>query len=496
MYSANRFPVMLYEGGAVGYAEGGLHDEALAVRKAGRNGDSRLVHVNDEEFAEMVAQYGEPTINPETGMPEFFLGGLGKILKKIAPIAISFIPGIGPVASAALGAGLGALDGGGIKGALLGAATGAVGGAGGAAKIGGALAPGASTVMQKTIGDALIGGAFGAATGQNPLQAALMSGGTSFLRGQLGPKAPATTTQSSTPGATPPIAPSTSDIVVTRSLPATAATSGSSAIPSSTSITDYANKLIAGSSPTTSGYTPSAAATSGSFAIPSSSSITDYANKLIAGSSPTTSGYTPSAATQAAIDAAAGAPTTAAKPNFWNKDFLGLGIAKNKYAIPAVIGAAALADALKPKEDMSMPTQDQFFGPSFNAKSPGSFKLASLSGAPLSESAAAEYAKKYFSGFAVGGDVGDEGHMGHGSFAVHGPGTGRSDEIPAMLSDGEYVMDAETVSMLGDGSSKAGAKKLDDLRVKIRKHKGKSLAKGKFSRDAKPAERYMAGGRI
>lgn len=457
MYSANRFPVMLYEGGAVGYAEGGLHDEALAVRKAGRNGDSRLVHVNDEEFAEMVAQYGEPTINPETGMPEFFLGGLGKILKKIAPIAISFIPGIGPVASAALGAGLGALDGGGIKGALLGAATGAIGGAGGAAKIGGALAPGASTVMQKTLGDALIGGAFGAATGQNPLQAALMSGGTSFLRGQLGPKAPATTTQSSTPGATPPIAPSASDIVVTRSLPATAATSGSSAIPSSTSITDYANKLIAGSSPTTSGYTPSAA-------------------------------------TQAALDAAASAPV--AKPNFWNKDFLGLGIAKNKYAIPAVVGAAALADALKPKEDMSMPTQDQFFGPSFNAKSPGSFKLASLSGAPLPESAASEYAKKYFSGFAVGGDVGDEGHMGHGSFAVHGPGTGRSDEIPAMLSDGEYVMDAETVSLLGDGSSKAGAKKLDDLRVKIRKHKGKSLAKGKFSRDAKPAERYMAGGRI
>jgi hypothetical protein len=65
-----------------------------------------------------------------------------------------------------------------------------------------------------------------------------------------------------------------------------------------------------------------------------------------------------------------------------------------------------------------------------------------------------------------------------------------------MLSDCEYVIDAETVALLGDGSSKAGAKKLDDLRVKIRKHKGKKLAKGKFSHDAKPADKYMAGGRI
>ena len=81
-------------------------------------------------------------------------------------------------------------------------------------------------------------------------------------------------------------------------------------------------------------------------------------------------------------------------------------------------------------------------------------------------------------------------------FAVNGPGTGRSDEIPAVLSDGEYVIDAETVALLGDGSSKAGAKKLDDLRVKVRKHKGKKLAKGRFSANAKKPEAYLSGGRI
>jgi hypothetical protein len=81
-------------------------------------------------------------------------------------------------------------------------------------------------------------------------------------------------------------------------------------------------------------------------------------------------------------------------------------------------------------------------------------------------------------------------------FAVNGAGTGRSDDIPAVLSDGEYVIDAETVALLGDGSNKAGAKKLDDLRVKVRKHKGQKLAKGRFSAKAKNPEAYLSGGRV
>lgn len=84
---------------------------------------------------------------------------------------------------------------------------------------------------------------------------------------------------------------------------------------------------------------------------------------------------------------------------------------------------------------------------------------------------------------------------GRSIFAVKGKGSGRSDEIPARLSDGEYVIDAETVALLGDGSSKAGADRLDQFRVNIRKHKGKNLARGKFSVNAKKPEAYMAGGR-
>lgn len=103
---------------------------------------------------------------------------------------------------------------------------------------------------------------------------------------------------------------------------------------------------------------------------------------------------------------------------------------------------------------------------------------------------------KAVSGMAHGGSMGYSRGSSRESFAVEGPGTGRSDDIPAVLSDGEYVIDAETVALLGDGSSKAGAKKLDEMRVKIRKAKGKNLAKGKFSVNAKRPEAYMSGGRI
>ena len=76
--------------------------------------------------------------------------------------------------------------------------------------------------------------------------------------------------------------------------------------------------------------------------------------------------------------------------------------------------------------------------------------------------------------------------------AVRGPGTGQSDDIPAMLADGEYVIDAELVSMLGDGSNKAGAEKLDKFREEVRKHK-RSTPLHKIPRPAKSPLAYMKG---
>ena len=55
-------------------------------------------------------------------------------------------------------------------------------------------------------------------------------------------------------------------------------------------------------------------------------------------------------------------------------------------------------------------------------------------------------------------------------YYAQGGGTGQSDDIPAMLHQGDYVMDADTVAALGDGSSKAGAHTLEKLRTEIPHH--------------------------
>jgi hypothetical protein len=54
--------------------------------------------------------------------------------------------------------------------------------------------------------------------------------------------------------------------------------------------------------------------------------------------------------------------------------------------------------------------------------------------------------------------------------AVTGIGDGQSDDIPAMLADGEFVIPADVVAALGNGSTKAGSDKLYDMMHSIRRH--------------------------
>ncbi|MFZ5784025.1 MAG: hypothetical protein ACOY4R_27825 [Pseudomonadota bacterium] len=75
-----------------------------------------------------------------------------------------------------------------------------------------------------------------------------------------------------------------------------------------------------------------------------------------------------------------------------------------------------------------------------------------------------------------------------------GMGDGRSDHVEALLSPGEYVMSSEDVALLGDGDNSAGARKLDAMRKNLRTHKGRVLARGKFSPKAKPPESYLPKG--
>ena len=69
-------------------------------------------------------------------------------------------------------------------------------------------------------------------------------------------------------------------------------------------------------------------------------------------------------------------------------------------------------------------------------------------------------------------DAAPKGHnpefvTGLTGYYAQGKGTGQSDDIPAMLHDGDYVADADLVAALGDGSSKAGAEALEKFRRQI-----------------------------
>jgi len=103
-------------------------------------------------------------------------------------------------------------------------------------------------------------------------------------------------------------------------------------------------------------------------------------------------------------------------------------------------------------------------------------------------------AKEPETGMATGGLTGYAAGGSNRSRYMAGEGSGRDDKIPALLSDGEYVMDAETLALLGDGSTKEGARRMDQFRANIRKHKGRALSRGQISPDAKSPDKYMGGG--
>lgn len=77
---------------------------------------------------------------------------------------------------------------------------------------------------------------------------------------------------------------------------------------------------------------------------------------------------------------------------------------------------------------------------------------------------------------------------------IQGEGDGQSDNIAAQLSDGEYVIDASTVSALGNGSTKAGVSALDQMREAIRKH-NRSAPINKIPPKAKKPMDYLKRGK-
>jgi len=132
----------------------GLKSLAQELQSKGRNGDTMLAHINPQEAAMLKAMGGSGTINPDTGLPEYFIkkitqpfvdvwkgvtnipgikqvsDALTPVMQDVAPYlqyVAPFVPGVGPLMAAgigALGAGFGRGQGGfDFKRALMGGMT-------------------------------------------------------------------------------------------------------------------------------------------------------------------------------------------------------------------------------------------------------------------------------------------------------------------------------------------------------------------------------------
>ena len=516
-----------------GYARGGLAVAARRVAAAGRGGDSELAHVNRREAEMLKRMGGSGTINPNTGLREY--KDDGDIFATLLPIAISFFaPGLGTAIGTSLGAsGIGAsmlgagiiggvssaLTGGDpIKGALMGGLGGGLGGAAGEF-----FAPGASPMVQSMIGSGVVGGVSGALTGGDPIKGALqgVAGGAigQLAGGQAGPTA------------------FEQGISSAGKSFGNALTAGYD--PKTSALTGLAQGLSKGFQV---GMKPSDAVVdnlkTGDAAAPKMITLSDGTSVQ----APGTTGVDAQGRTGTnVLDPATGKmgfqvdkgsfqldPQTntvkwkAAEPGFFEKALKGGPLDTASTTTPGaktegslgnkVIGGLSLISALqKPPvaaqeaiRKMSPEQQEYFNRPSVSWDWNRMQTDANAANMSLDRYMAENWPK--ITGYASGNPGAQQGSYNYPQAPIgkaqggalsavarfaQGSGSGRADTIDAKLSDGEYVIDAETVAMLGDGSNKEGAKRLDAMRQNIRSHKGKNLAKGKISPDAKSALAYL-----
>jgi hypothetical protein len=168
------------------YKSGGLVAAAEAVKgspMANEYGDTELVHVNKYEMEKLREMWGEPGINPETGLPAY--GWFGKLLGSVAKIAGTVIltPVLGPVGAAmAVNAAAGVVSGDSIGSILK--STALTGVTAGASQIGGKVLPGLVGVSEGA-GQA-IGAGIGTFGGQVATGASLKDAATSGVTSGLG----------------------------------------------------------------------------------------------------------------------------------------------------------------------------------------------------------------------------------------------------------------------------------------------------------------------
>jgi hypothetical protein len=444
------------------------HELAKGLAGLGRNGDSVLVHMQPQEVAGLqhLAKLNGTslTINPHTGMPEAF--SLGGFFKSLLPMVAGFALGPGGFglmsglnAGLAVGAATGAITGDLGQGVMAG-----LGGYGGA-NLGGTLAKAGAGEMAvkeaaKASADDLVkAGVTDAAKSANP---------TGFMNAEVANAASTNTPFMPEVAAAPTasLAPSTAPIGPDFSVQA-------------------AKQAGAG------GYTPGADIGTSTY------DVGNYATQ----------------ANNFGMDAAA-----AADPSRFDFAMKGL---KN---LPSEAGYEAFKNAGGSAMQLGMPALGLTMGamtPEYEPLKKKKLGILNLnSGEPLNLNR--EYAgggmidapqntvssgglgslferrdgteaqNTPLGGYGYGGSVGyAQGGM------LHGPGDGMSDSIPATiegrqparLADGEFVIPADVVSHLGNGSTKAGSQRLYGMLDKVRKARTGTKQQGKQIK----ADKYLPG---
>mgnify|MGYP003672331751 FL=1 len=452
-------------GTAQGYARGGLTVAGRRLADQGQGGDSMLAHINPREAEVLRRMGGQGTTNPNTGLVEY--KGLKNILKTVLPVALSvFAPGIGTaiggamglsgvaasmVGGAALGAGTAALTGGDWKrGAVLGGVSGGAGSVAGNF-VNEGLGLGLTAPVAATLGSGLVGGVAGKMSGSSFGEGALQGAGGQLLKNYAG-------------------------------------TSGMS--PSFQQAADTTGNML------TSGYSPTESVTSGAVAglfnavSPSKAVV---AEKRTANTPPPSVGAIPPTSEGFFSGALDKVGDWASENPF---EAVGLGISGlSALSMPEDVGTAVSSMSPEQQEYFDRPLVNWDWDAIRADANRANLSLTEFMASNFNDLTSGQY-NMQATGMACGGPVpmNQGGALQRASRYVEGNGTGRSDEIPAYLSDGEYVIDAETVALLGDGSNKAGASTLDNMRNNIRSHKGRALSQGQFSPDARSPLEYIKRG--
>jgi hypothetical protein len=137
-----------------------------------------------------------------------------------------------------------------------------------------------------------------------------------------------------------------------------------------------------------------------------------------------------------------------------------------------------LEESLKEQKDekKTMPSlMDFMFAPSVQPTIQPETPKTQLDEAPAPEEDQEQVVPAYAQGGLTGmhpmGEPQFFSQGGLGNMHVQGDGDGTSDSVPAMVAKDEFVLPADVVSSLGNGSSEAGASVLDQFVEIIRQHK-------------------------